>query len=104
MEDIGAFQEYLKRAFEDIDVEQITTLQNLDTYDINREVQEMIVQVRLREGITQQQLSERSGISQANISRIETGKMHPSIDVLKKLADGLGKRLRISLYDQEVEE
>ena len=46
-------------------------------------------------GLTQQQLSEKIGINQAVLSRIETGKANPSIVTLQKLAKGLGKKLII---------
>jgi transcriptional regulator with XRE-family HTH domain len=47
--------------------------------------------------LTQRQLSDRTGIDQAILSRIETGKANPSMNTLKKLAKGLGKRLIIDL-------
>lgn len=40
---------------------------------------------RLRAGMTQKELAEASGISQAVVSRIENGKDYPSIDTLEKL-------------------
>ncbi len=45
--------------------------------------------------LTQKQLADITGISQADISRIENGNSNPSLSTLKKLADGLGKRLKI---------
>ena len=46
--------------------------------------------VRLKQRLTQQQLSIRSGLSQAYINELENGrKVNPSIIVLDKLAAGL---------------
>lgn len=54
--------------------------------------------VRARElvGMTQKQLSEQTGIYQADISKIERGLANPSLSTLKRLADGMGLKLRIA--------
>lgn len=54
-----------------------------------------MIKVRKSVGLTQEQLSARTGIDQAILSRIENGKANPSIGTLQKLAKGLGKRLVI---------
>ena len=46
-------------------------------------------------GLTQQQLAERCGIRQSNISRIENGTCSPTVATLQKIAAGMGKKLRI---------
>lgn len=45
--------------------------------------------------LTQAQLSERTGIPQADISRLETGELNPSLKTLKRLAKGLGMSLKL---------
>ena len=45
---------------------------------------------------TQKQLSEQTGIYQADISKIERGLANPSLSTLKRLADGMGLKLRIA--------
>lgn len=45
--------------------------------------------------MTQKELSERTGISQADISKIENGTRNPSLNLLKRLAEGMGMTLRI---------
>lgn len=56
-----------------------------------------IIQFRIEQNITQQQLAEKTGIKQSNISRLESGQYNPSIGFLKKIAKGLGKKLHITL-------
>ena len=46
-------------------------------------------------GLTQQQLAERCGIRQSNLSRIENGSSSPTVATLQKIAAGMGKKLRI---------
>ena len=58
-------------------------------------VREMI-KARHEAGLTQQELAERTGIQQANISRIENGNGNPSLATLTKIANGMGKKLVIT--------
>lgn len=54
-----------------------------------------MVAARNQEHLTQKELSEKTGIAQADISKLENGSGNPSIRTLKRLADGLGKELYI---------
>ena len=54
-----------------------------------------IIDARRHSGLTQEQLSERSGISQADISRLENGNANPSLKTLRRLAAGLGMKLHL---------
>ena len=60
-----------------------------------------IKEARLKKKLTQKQLSERSGLSQAYINELENRrKINPSIIVLDKLAAGLGVSLTEILEDE----
>lgn len=50
-------------------------------------------EARRARGMTQQQLSEASGIPQADISRLERGAGNPTEATLQRLAEALGHRL-----------
>ena len=54
-----------------------------------------MIDARNREGLTQKELSDRTGITQADISRIENGTRNPSLGMVKRLANDLGMRLKI---------
>ena len=54
-----------------------------------------IINARIRAGLSQTQLSELSGISQADISRLENGNRNPSLNLLKRLAAAMNTTLRI---------
>lgn len=54
-----------------------------------------IVKARKEQQITQAELSARTGINQGDISRLERGTRNPSLNMLKKLANGLGMQLKI---------
>ena len=73
-------------------------------YDITAEISELVQTLRNEAGLSQKQLSEKTGISQANISKIENGHYIPSIDILKRIADALGKRLIVDFIDIDIQE
>lgn len=54
-----------------------------------------ILDARIRTGMTQIELAEKSGISQADISRLEKGTRNPSIALLKRLAEAMDSTLKI---------
>ncbi len=49
-----------------------------------------IMQVRNQKGLTQRQLSERTGIAGSYLSRIENRRLEPRPKTLRKIADALG--------------
>jgi ribosome-binding protein aMBF1 (putative translation factor) len=54
-----------------------------------------IAELREKQSLTQAQLAERTGIDQADISRIERGSTHPTEKTLLRIADALGAELRL---------
>ena len=54
-----------------------------------------IVDARTSQNLTQKELAERTGINQADISKLENGNGNPSLRTLQRLAAGLGKTLKI---------
>lgn len=53
-----------------------------------------ILDARIHAGVTQLELSEKSGISQADIGRLEKGTRNPSIALLKRLAEDMDSTTR----------
>ena len=60
----------------------------------DKEAQAMI-DARVNQNITQKELSARTGITQADISRIENGTRNPSLEMVKRIAAGLGMQLKL---------
>ncbi len=54
-----------------------------------------MIDARNSQNITQKELSERTGITQADISRIENGTRNPSLAMVKRIAAGLGMQLKL---------
>ena len=54
-----------------------------------------MVNARISQNLTQKELAERTGINQADISKLENGTRNPSLKLLKRLATGMGMALKI---------
>lgn len=54
-----------------------------------------MIDARVSQNITQKEISARTGITQADISRIENGTRNPSLAMVKRIAEGLGMQLRL---------
>jgi transcriptional regulator with XRE-family HTH domain len=92
---MSSYSDYKKNALKDPALKaEYDALQ--PEYDI---IQAMI-DARNREGLTQKELSERTGITQADISRIENGTRNPSLGMVKRLASGLGMRLKLEFVPE----
>ncbi len=66
-----------------------------------QDITRAIMDARIKAGMTQMQLSERSGISQADISRMENGNRNPSLNLLKRLAKAMNMTLRIEFVPND---
>lgn len=58
-------------------------------------IKRAMIDARKANGLTQKELSKRSGIAQGDISKLENGNANPSIRTLQRLAAAMGKTLRI---------
>ena len=97
-------QSFLDNALKNIKLDKSDAEKPADDYDVYQEIAELIIAARNELGLTQGQLAQLTGVSQANISKFENGNSRPSISTLKKLVDGMGKRLIISLADKDEDE
>ncbi|RGF67572.1 XRE family transcriptional regulator [Ruminococcus sp. AF32-2AC] len=61
-----------------------------------------IIDNRIAQNLTQKELAERTGINQADISKLENGTRNPSLKMLKRLAAGMGMALKIEFVPMTV--
>ena len=54
-----------------------------------------IAQLRAEKNMTQGDLAKASGVTLANVNRMERGMYSPGLDVLSKIADALGAKIDI---------
>lgn len=60
-----------------------------------------LVDARVSQNLTQKELAERTGIDQADISKLENGTRNPSINLLKRLAEGMDMILKIEFLPKQ---
>lgn len=72
-----------------------------DALQPEMDITRAILDARIRAGLTQRQLSEKSGISQADISRLEKGVRNPSLALLMRLAEAMDSTLKIEFVPKK---
>ncbi len=60
------------------------------------ELARSLIEARIGAGLTQAQLATRMKTTPSVVARLESGRVHPSIKTLEKIARATGTRLRIS--------
>ena len=60
-----------------------------------------MIDIRIKENLTQKELASCTGIDQADISKLENGTKNPSLKLLKKLAAGMGMQLKIEFVPMQ---
>ena len=84
--------------FEDFLQEQLKDTEFRKEYEAlqpERAVIQAMIDARKNSGLTQKELSERTGIAQGDISKLENGNANPSIRTLQRLASGMGMTLKV---------
>lgn len=66
-----------------------------DALQPERDLTMSLVMARKKAGLTQAELSEKTGISQSDISRLENGSRNPTIALLNRIANALNTTCRI---------
>lgn len=92
------------RKFDDFLAEQLQDEEFKKEYDNLQpefDVIRAIVDARVSQNLTQKELAERTGINQADISKLENGTRNPSINLLKRLADGMDMALKIEFIPKQ---
>ena len=74
---------------------------DLQTQEISDGIVQALIVERNRQGFTQQKIADDTGMKTSNVTRFESCKYTPTLDVLTRYADALGKKLRIELVDKE---
>lgn len=60
-----------------------------------------MLDARISRNMTQKELAERTGISQADICKLEKGVRNPSVKLLKRLAEGMDMILKIEFIPRK---
>ena len=95
---------YVMKTFNDMLEKQLKDEEFRKEYEAIQSEMDIIkalVDARNSLNLTQKELAERTGINQADISKIENGTRNPSLNLLKRLADGMGMVLKIEFIPKQ---
>lgn len=84
------FNDFLKEQLQDPEIKA-----EYDALEPEFSIMQAMIDARKSSGMTQKQLSERTGIAQADISKLESGNGNPSLRTLQRLAAGMGMKIKI---------
>ena len=84
------FKDFLAKQLKDPEIRA-----EYDALEPEFSLMQAMINARKSSGLTQKQLSERTGIAQSDISTLESGNGNPSLRTLERLAKGMGMRVQI---------
>lgn len=91
------FREYLNEQMKDADF-----CAEYEKLEPEFSIIQAVIDARKSQNMTQKELSERTGIAQSDISKLENGNSNPTINMLKRLADGMGMNLRLQFVPKQI--
>ena len=68
---------------------------------LGKEIVNELISERKKLGLTQQDIADKTGMKAPNVTRVEGCKFTPTLDVLERYANAVGKRLKMELVDLE---
>lgn len=84
------FKDFLKEQLKDPEIKA-----EYEALEPEFAIIQAMIDARKLKGITQKELSKRTGIAQGDISKLENGNGNPSIKTLQRLATAMGMSLKI---------
>ncbi len=96
---MSSYREYKEKALIDPEVKA-----EYDSLEAEYDIIQAMIDARINQHMTQKDLSAKTGITQADISRIENGTRNPSLAMVKRLAEGLGLQLKLELVPRTVKQ
>lgn len=84
------FKDFLAEQLKDPEIKA-----EYDNLEPEFSIMQAMIDARKNSGLTQKQLSEKTGIAQADISKLESGNANPSLRTLHRIAAVMGMRIKI---------
>ena len=93
---MSEFQDLLQEQLKDSEFKK-----EWDDIQPEMDVVRAMIDARIEHNLTQKELAARTGIDQADISKLENGTRNPSLKLLKRLAHGMGMQLKIEFVPMQ---
>ncbi len=84
------YKEFLKKELEDEEFRK-----EYESLSSEYEIIRAIINARKISNMTQKELSERSGVAQSDISKLENGNSNPTIKMLDRIASSMDMHLKV---------
>ena len=88
------FKDYLREQMKDPEFKK-----EYDALEVEYAIKQAMIDARKASGLTQKELADRTGIAQGDISKLENGTANPSLKTLKRLAAGMGMKIKIEFVE-----
>lgn len=85
------FETYLKKQLKSPEFRK-----EWEASEVQYQLVKEIIRIRLEKNISQRELAKRANTTQAVISRVESMSVNPSIGLVEKIANALGKKLELT--------
>ena len=89
------------KQYKEMQMENPEFVKEYESIQPEMDVIRAIIEALTSQNITQKELAERTGINKAFISILENGTRNPSVNLLKRLADGMGMVLKIEFVPKQ---
>ena len=86
------YRKYLKKQLKDKQFKK-----EWDKFEPEYQLIESLIAARFKKGLTQEKLAKKINTKQESISRVESGRVTPTIPFLKRIAQALDSKLEVRL-------
>ena len=90
-------EKYIEEQMQDSEFKKIH-----DESRLEYELMHTLIGARIEKNMTQKELSERTGIAQSDISKLENGNSNPTLGMLKRLAEGMDMTIKLEFVPKRV--
>ena len=66
-------------------------------------IMQAVIDARKASHLTQKELSQRTGIAQSDIGKLENGNSNPTLEMLKRLADGMRMTVKLEFVPKSTQ-
>lgn len=92
------FEEYKQEALKDEELRR-----EYEGFQPEYDIIKAMINIKTTQNLTQAELAKKTGIRLTDIKKLENGTRNPSLNLLKKLADGMGATLKIEFIPKSNE-
>lgn len=94
---MAKFKEYLQEQLKDEELKK-----EYDMLEPEFSIMQAVIDARKQSHFTQKELSEKTGIAQSDISKLENGNSNPTISMLQRLADGMNMQIKLEFIPKRI--